>query len=272
MKIIDWNKKETLENEEIVKQSNWGTYISDPDEFVKGYAFLNFPKISFGDHKVVDCVFENCGTVAFEECKVKRCTFKNAGSIELTNADIEDSVFRDIHFSSDYEDGLIQMEDSEISGCTFENIEITNDSYLFEGSGSNLVEKSKFVNISTDREDEEIEYQTETRGLIFKKTVDIAIIDIYSCEGLGDIICTWEDEEDEDEDEGDEYDEEDEIDEDDEGDEKDEGSSENTEIPGYLTRLMERGLVTRKECETIVKASKIMADLEKEMNRNENED
>lgn len=200
MKIIDWNDKETFENDEMVKQSKWGTYISEPDEFVKGYTFKNFPKISFEEHKVVDCIFENCGVIAFDESKVKRCTFKNADGFELTNTSIENSVFRDIHFSSDYEDGLIQMEDSEISGCTFENIEITNDSYLFEGSGSNLVEKSKFVNISTDREDEEIEYQTETRGLIFKKTVDIAIIDIYSCEGLGDIICTWEDDEDEDDD------------------------------------------------------------------------
>ena len=79
---------------------------------------------------------------------------------------------------------ILDLADSEISHCSFDDIEIGENSYLCDGTGATLIEYCNFSNIRTDGDIEDIFHCEETRGKVLKRKVQFSIIDEETCTGL----------------------------------------------------------------------------------------
>lgn len=144
----------------------------------------NFPELTVEDARLTNCTFENCGQITLEEGTVNNCVFKNVGLIFANDVKIYDSRFEEMACKNDC---IISMEDTKITGCTFSNIKLLNDSYIGDGVGDVWVEKCVFENIYTERFDKELFRNEETVGTVFKKKKAYCIIDEESCIGLDTI-------------------------------------------------------------------------------------
>lgn len=148
---------------------------------VTGITFRNYPMLRVQDLSLEDCVFENCHTVCFSDCKVDRCRFYGIETVFTDGTPIEGCDFEHLRCDNDC---ILGLESSEVSFCTFKDVELTNEAYLINGTGDVWIESCSFENISTDRKDRELFICEETVGKIFKKKVQFCIADTDSCSGL----------------------------------------------------------------------------------------
>ena len=190
--IFDWknNKEEAMENgiyvEEIINIPR--IVMSASEEVICGHTFRNFDTITFEEGtNIENCVFEDCGEINFNECEVDKCSFSKIDTIFAYDSNFTNSSFKELVCDNDM---IISLEDSKISYCSFEDVELREESYLCEGVGESLIEHSSFSDIRTSREDKEIVVGEETVGKIFKYKVQISIIDEESCIGLENISYT----------------------------------------------------------------------------------
>lgn len=184
--IFDWknNKQEALKNGICEEQIFSVTRIvmKATDGVVAHHTFRNFEKLEFEEGtRIEDCVFEDCGDITFDECKVDDCSFSRIETIFSARSNFTNSQFKELVCDNDM---IISLEDSEISHCSFDDVELREDSYLCDGVGTSWIEHSSFSNIRTSREDKEIIICEETVGKIFKKKKQFCIVDEDSCTGL----------------------------------------------------------------------------------------
>lgn len=191
--LFDWknNKDEALENGIREEKVLTTTYImmNAPNKVVAHHTFRNFDKLDFEEGTLIeDCVFEDCGTISFDECRIENCSFVRVDTIFSARSNFTNSKFKELVCENDM---VISLEDSEISHCRFEDVELREDSYLCDGIGTTWIEHSSFSNIRTSREDKEIIICEETVGKIFKRKKQFCIIDEDTCIGLSEItrIC-----------------------------------------------------------------------------------
>ena len=184
--IFDWkkNKEEALANGIYEKEIFTTIYIKmkATNKVVAHHTFRNFDKLEFEEGTLIeDCVFEDCGTITFDECRIENCSFTRIDTIFSTRSNFTNSHFKELVCESDM---VISLEDSEISHCSFEDVELREDSNLCDGVGTSWFEHSSFSNIRTSREDKEIIICEETVGKIFKRKKQFCIIDEDTCTGL----------------------------------------------------------------------------------------
>ena len=126
-------------------------------------------------------MFEDCGDITFDECKIESCYFSRIETISFVRSNISNSQFKELVCDNDM---IISLEDSEISHCSFYDVELREGSYLCNGTGTSWIEHSRFSRIRSSREDKEIIICEETVGKIFKKKKRFCIVDRDSCIGL----------------------------------------------------------------------------------------
>ena len=184
--IFDWknNKGEALKNG-ICENQAYGvclTTMHAANKVVSNHTFRNFEQLGFEEGTLIEgCVFEDCDNITFEECRIDGCIFKNIDTIFADDSNFTNSQFRELVCDNDM---IISLEDSEISHCSFDDVELRDDSYLCDGVGDSWIEHSNFSHIRTSREDKEIIICEETVGKIFKKKQKFCIVDEGSCTGL----------------------------------------------------------------------------------------
>ena len=184
--IFDWNssKPEALESGMRVHDLCGYTLVTmkPTDGRVENHVFRNFHHLNIEEGaEIVNCVFEDCVNLSFDECKIKNCVFRRVASVELMDSEVFGTRFEKL--ASDNGEILI-LTDSTLSGCTFEDVALRDESYLCEGYGDAWVEDCSFKNIRTDRADRELFHCEKTRGKIFKRTKELCIVDEDSCIGL----------------------------------------------------------------------------------------
>lgn len=149
--------------------------------------FRNYPMLQIDELRLEDCVFENCHTVYFADCKVNNCHFDDIQTLYVDRSPVSGCAFTNLRCDNDC---VICLEDSEVSYCSFKDVELTEGAYLATGVGDVWVESCSFENIRTDRKDRELFFCEETVGKIFKKKVQFSIVDEASCKGLDRVRCT----------------------------------------------------------------------------------
>lgn len=187
--IFDWknNKEEALQNGICEKQifSDSCITMCANDNLISNHTFRNFEKLEFEEGTLIEnCVFEDCGNITFDECRIDNCTFKKISTIFSVQSNFTNSEFRELVCNNDM---IISLEDSEVSHCSFNEIELRKNSYLCDGVGTSWIEYSNFSRIRTSREDREIIICEEMVGKIFKHKKQFCIIDEDTCVGLEQI-------------------------------------------------------------------------------------
>lgn len=157
-----------------------------PTDKLTDVTFRNFPMLRIDDLCLEGCSFENCHTVYLTDCTTHNCIFSGTQTIYADRTPISDSTFRQLICANDT---AICLEDSEISGCTFRDVNLTNLSYLIRGVGDVWLQRCCFENIRTDRPDRELFFCEKTVGRIFKQQVQLCIVDTESCTGLDGDRC-----------------------------------------------------------------------------------
>ncbi len=183
--VLDWNKKEEALKSGIIKEDR--TYgdcrisVEAPRKILKNVVFRNFEELFIESTRISECGFENCVRLNISESKVDDCTFDGTGFISADCTDFSDSHFCN---STCWTDPLISIENGNFPRCSFENIELRKGSFLIEAFGNVWVDYCDFREIRTDEEGGDIFRCEETRGKIFKKTVEIQFVDEETCTGL----------------------------------------------------------------------------------------
>lgn len=197
--IYDWknNKAEALRGGVCVQEIQSLGYkkltMGEENGRVVGHTFRGFPGLEFGQGvEIADCVFENCADLCFEGCGIKGCTFRNVWALTMQDCDVENTRFEKLRGD---EVEIISLEESTLSHCAFEDIELKNGAYLGEGYGSALVDFCSFKNVRTDRADGKLFHCAKTRGKLFKRARELSIVDEDSCTGLDEVEIVDEDEE-----------------------------------------------------------------------------
>jgi hypothetical protein len=154
---------------------------------ITGITFRGYPMLRIDDLILEDCAFEDCHTVYFSDCKVNNCQFYGVETVYADRTPIDGCDFEHLRCDNDC---VLCLEDSDVSFCTFKDVQLTNEAYLVDGVGDVWIESCSFENISTDRKDRELFFCEETAGKIFKKKVQFQIADTASCSGLDKVKCT----------------------------------------------------------------------------------
>lgn len=183
--VLDWNEKEKAFESGIIREDNtWGDCritVNVPKKLLKNIVFRNFDEIFIDGERISDCGFENCGKLRISECKIDDCTFDKIGFITADETDFADSHFCNIYCRKD---PVISIADGNFSRCSFENIELRKGAFLIEAFSDVWVDYCDFREIRTDEDDGDIFRCEETRGKIFKKTIEIQFVDEETCTGL----------------------------------------------------------------------------------------
>ena len=153
---------------------------------IAGIVFRGYPMLRMDDLTVENCTFENCNTVCFDDCKVNNCRFYGVETVYADRTHIDGCDFEHLRCDNDC---VLCLEDSEVSFCTFKDVKLTNEAHLINGTSDVWVESCSFEDVSTDREDRELFFCEETVGKIFKKKVQLRIVDTSSCNGLDKVQC-----------------------------------------------------------------------------------
>ncbi len=188
--IFDWknNKEEALANGVYEKNilSVGLVMMKTTNKVVAHHTFRNFEKLEFEEGTLIeDCIFEDCGTITFNECRIENCSFSRIEFIYSTDDCFSNSKFSKLVCDDDM---LISLENTEITHCSFDDVELREDSYLCDGVGTAWIEHCSFSNIRTSREDKEIIISEQTVGKIFKRKEQFCIVDEETCTGLDSII------------------------------------------------------------------------------------
>lgn len=146
--------------------------------------FRNFPVLRIENLKLEDCIFENCNTVYLTDCDASGCSFSGIDTLYADNTPLSNCAFTHLRCDNDC---ILCLEDSQISFCSFEDIELVNGAYLTNGVGDSWIETCRFEDVRTDREDRVIIFCEETVGRIIKRKKQFCIVDEESCTGLDQI-------------------------------------------------------------------------------------
>ena len=188
--IFDWknNKEEALANGVYEKNilSVGLVMMKATKNVVAHHTFCNFEKLEFEEGTLIeDCIFEDCGTITFNECRIENCSFARIELIYSTDDCFSNSKFSELVCD---DDTILALENTEITHCSFDDVELREDSYLCDGVGTSWIEHSSFSNIRTGRDDKEIIICEETVGKIFKRKEQFCIVDEETCIGLDCIL------------------------------------------------------------------------------------
>ena len=148
---------------------------------IEGITFCNFPRITAISYDFKNCAFENCNQLSFSSGQLEACRFHRLETIYLENSNLQDCELR--HLWTNHH-CVICLEDGSISGCTFKDVRLENNSYLCDAVGDVWVGKCKFSCIRTDRKDKKLFRCVDTVGRFFKRKKEFDILDEESCTGL----------------------------------------------------------------------------------------
>ena len=143
--------------------------------------FLNIPILRIDDKHLTNCHFVDCDVVYLTDCALTYCILEKINTIYADRTPINECGF--VHLRCDNQ-AVLCVEDCQISGCTFRDVELLEGAYLIDGVGDTWVEQCAFENVRTCREDRELCFCQERTGKLFKKTKQFCIIDEESCAGL----------------------------------------------------------------------------------------
>ena len=187
--VFDWknNKEEALANG-IYEKTDFSTVkvmMSATGKVVAHHTFRNFEKLAFEEGTlIVDCRFEDCGTIDLDACRIENCSFTRTDMIFVIQSNVTNSKFQELVC---HDELVIGLEDSQISYCSFEDVELREDSYLCSAVGACGIDNSSFSNIRTSREDKEIVICEEMVGKLFKRKKRFCIVDEATCRGFSQI-------------------------------------------------------------------------------------
>ena len=175
---------------------------------ITGCEFYNFTGCRVANVLIlVGTTFENCHRIEVggggETTRVSRCRF-----IHCKEANVYDGIMECCEFvgletafinltsvvgcsfsvlKCDF-DHIITLEDSNMENCRFEDIELTEDSYLIDATPESSVAHCSFKNCRTAREDLELVHSEGAKGFLFKKSVEYDIVDHDTCTGLDAVV------------------------------------------------------------------------------------
>ena len=132
--------------------------------------------------------FTDCGSISVnsETGYIRNCDFVHVQFVYSAFADITDCRFQKLENSSK-DEGMINVEDSTVAHCSFDDVELRNGSYLIEGVGNASIEFCKFTNCRTDRENMAICCGKVLTGKIQKRWIEVDILDENSCTGQDEV-------------------------------------------------------------------------------------
>ena len=111
-------------------------------------------------------------------------------NIALENTSVTRCTFRDM---APHTDGIFNLDSADLTDCTFENVTLKNDFYLFDADNESSLDGCTFKNCRTTRDDLQLVSTGGYRGKLRKKWVEDDIC--YGCIGLYKVIHleAWED-------------------------------------------------------------------------------
>lgn len=136
--------------------------------------------------KISKSSFTDCGNVSASSGYFRNCEFIHVKAVFATSSDIDNCKFQKIREDTE-DDGAIQIEDCKITHCSFDDVELRNNSYLVDGIGDACVEYCQFTNCRTDRDDGEICRGKIETGKLRKKMIEVDILRDDTCMGLDKI-------------------------------------------------------------------------------------
>jgi len=105
--------------------------------------------------QISSTTFKDCEGISATDGHIENCNFSRVKHVMAVRANIDNCKFQQLE--SDAEDeGIIFVEDSKVTQCTFDNVDLRNNSYLIEGVGDSSIEDCQFTDCRTDREDAEL--------------------------------------------------------------------------------------------------------------------
>ena len=162
--IIDWNQKRsygvrTYIKQKIVNGVEEIHFVNPKRGYVENIRFKNFPQLHIAQNQVIQCGFEDCGEIYLtSDCGHGDCRFKNIRSLHcagkfLMYCDFEDSQCDSASF--------VEIHKCRMSGCTFKNIQLKNDSFLVYGYGTSYISGCSLENVTVTRKDGEMFHRNE---------------------------------------------------------------------------------------------------------------
>jgi len=130
--------------------------------------------------------FTDCGEVSADNGYFRDCDFIHVKTVFATSSDIDSCRFQKIREDTE-DDGSIILDDCKITHCSFDDVELRNNSYLVDGRGDACVEYCQFTNCRTDRGDGEICRGKIETGKLRKRMIEVSIIRLDTCTGLNEI-------------------------------------------------------------------------------------
>lgn len=131
-------------------------FMPAQDDVVKDHTFCNFPDlrfeagirvsgctfknctVSFSEGTlVIDCTFENC-EVSFDQGIVSDCTFKNIRNMSLEKNYMTRSHFHELLYSDNSTDRLIDLTNSTITDCSFDDVLLNEETCYLCGSDDDI--------------------------------------------------------------------------------------------------------------------------------------
>lgn len=131
-------------------------FMPAQDDVVKDHTFCNFPDlrfeagirvsgctfknctVSFSEGTlVIDCTFENC-EVSFDQGIVSDCTFKNIRNMSLEKNYMTRSHFHELLYSDNDTDRLIDLTNSTITDCSFDDVLLNEETCYLCGSDDDI--------------------------------------------------------------------------------------------------------------------------------------
>ena len=137
-----------------------------------------------------NCRFINCGEIIAESADLTDCEISGLkGSIALENSSVVRCCFRNMTPTAD---GVFDLDSTELTDCTFENITLKNDHYLFDSDNDSSLDSCMFRNCRTTRDDLQLVSSGGYKGKLRKKWVEDDICS--GCTGLDKVIHleSWE--------------------------------------------------------------------------------
>lgn len=142
--------------------------------------FENCEEINVQDGGAADCTFEDCGKITLQKCNASRCNFKKINSLFAVSGMFSDSVFSKLKSDSN---NILAFESIVMRDCTFDDIELRNDSWLCSVDGRCWIIYCSFNNCRTSRKDLKL-FHGEENG---KEISQSFVVSEDRCKGL-DII------------------------------------------------------------------------------------
>ena len=186
--LYDWknNKEDALKNgitEEIILDCYSKIVMNAADGVVAHHTFRNFDRLIFEQGTLLeDCIFEDCTELQLDECQIHNCVFQRVDTIFAIDSIFVNSKFTELACEDDMV--LIDLTDSKISHCSFDDIELGEESCLCSGTADSWIEYCRFTNIHTYEEEQDIFQCEKTVGKIFKRKKQLNMVDEDTCIGL----------------------------------------------------------------------------------------